>query len=140
MKEKTETIASKCNNPLNIRYNVHNQWKGQTGQYKGFCVFSSNAYGIRAGFKILGTYIRNGINTIEEIISRWAPPSENNTENYIRFVCDETIIPRDLELTDLSIHDYWTKIIILQAMIKMECGIFYDEQMINLMVNYPDKY
>lgn len=137
---KQQTLAEINNNPLNIRYNPQNQWRGQTGQNKGFCVFKNNAFGFRAGFIILGNYIKNGINTIEQIISRWAPPSENNTENYIRFIENECIIPRNLVLTDMNIHDYWTKIIILQAMAQMESGIKIDENQINLYINYPEKY
>lgn len=134
------TLADQNNNPLNIRFNPTNNWQGQLTENKGFCVFKNKAYGFRAGYRILCTYIRNGIDTLESIIERWAPPSENNTEKYIQFVEHETIIPRDLQLTNNSIHDYWTIIIILQAMAKMECGVYYDEQLINLFINYPDKY
>lgn len=137
---KHQTVAEQTNNPLNIRYNVHNQWKGQLGQIKGFCHFKNRAYGFRAAFVLIGNYIRMGCNTIESIVSRWAPPSENDTKRYIDFVCEETLIPKDLELTDLSIHDYWTKIIIIQAMAVMESGCRVDEQQINLYINYPDKY
>lgn len=140
MKEKKPTLAEINNNPLNIRYSPQNQWKGQTGQNKGFCTFKHESYGIRAAYKILCNYIKNGINTIKEIISRWAPSCENNTKEYINFVCEDTLIPKDLELTNLSIHDYWTIIIIIQAMAKMECGKRYDEQLINLYINYPEKY
>lgn len=133
-------LAEQNNNPLNIRFNPANNWQGQITSYKGFCVFKNNAYGFRAAYRILCTYIKNGIDTIEDIITRWAPPNENNTEKYIQFVENETIIPRKLKLTNNTIHDYWTIIIILQAMAKMECGKDYDEQMINLFINYPDKY
>lgn len=133
-------IAEKTKNPLNIRFNAGNKWKGQTGEYKGFCVFSSESYGIRAGYKLLTNYIANGYNTIRAIVDRWAPPSENNTENYMSFVCWETFLEPDDILTDNTIHDYWTKILILQAMLLMECGKEYDCQLINLYINYPEKY
>lgn len=134
------TLAEMNKNPLNIRFNPSNKWVGQTGENRGFCVFKNEAYGFRAAYKILCNYIRNGIVTLEDIINRWSPPCENNTEKYIAFVEDETIIPRDLELSNNSIHDYWTIIIILRAMAKMECGKDYDEQLINLFINYPEKY
>lgn len=137
---KKQTIAEQANNPLNIRFNPANKWRGQLGEYRGFCHFKNNAYGFRAGFIILGNYIAHGFDTIEKIVTRWAPPCENNTEAYINFVCEETLIPRDLQLTDLSIHDYWTKIIIIQAMAVMESGCRVDEQQINLYINYPDKF
>lgn len=37
--------------------------------------------------------------TITQIINRFAPPSENNTEAYIRNVCDFTQLTRDTVLT-----------------------------------------
>lgn len=140
MTKKRTIIGVELNNPLNIRYNPANNWRGQEGAERGFCKFKSVAYGIRAAYILLTNYIKVGCNTLEDIISRWAPPSENNTENYIAFVENETLIPRDLVLTDNSIHDYWTKIIILQAMAKMETAQTFDEQTINLYINYPEKY
>ena len=143
MKQTTSTqptLADRCNNPLNIRFNPANQWRGQTGEHRGFCVFKSKAYGMRAAYVLITNYIKNGYNTIESIVGRWAPPSENDTENYIHIVTEETLIPRELTLTDNSIHDYWTKLMILRAMAKVECGIDYEEQTINLYINYPEKY
>lgn len=39
-------------------------------------------------------YAKRGIKTIEGIIARWAPNNENNTEGYIRRVCEYTGISR----------------------------------------------
>ena len=127
-------------NPLNIRYNKKNVWRGQTGEYKGFCVFENESYGIRAAFKLLTNYRKKGYNTIRKIIERWAPHCENDTEKYIEFVSKDVMIEPDDLITFRSIHDYWTLIIILRAMAKMECGKWYDEQLINLYINYPEKY
>lgn len=133
-------INQTCNNPLNIKFNPQNKWQGQTGEFRGFCVFKSESYGFRAAYKILCTYIKNDVNTIRKIIERWAPPTENDTEKYIEFICYETIMADSDLLFNESIHDYWTLIIILQAMAKMECGRYYDEQTINLYINYPEKF
>jgi hypothetical protein len=71
------------NNPLNIRHSA-DRFRGEiAGTDKSFKTFSSLAYGYRAAFVILGTYLSQGCNTIEKIISRWAPPAENDTESYI---------------------------------------------------------
>lgn len=44
-------------------------------------------WGVRAAFMILRNYIeRHKLNTIEKIISRWAPSNENNTAVYIKTV------------------------------------------------------
>jgi hypothetical protein len=82
----TVALGIRNNNPLNIRYSVYNNWKGQTGSNKGFCVFSEMVYGVRASILLLKNYISQGYNTIEKIVSKWAPAIENNTENYISYV------------------------------------------------------
>lgn len=79
------------NNPMNIRENKHSDfdWVGEHDKDidKAFEEFISPEHGIRAGVRILNTYQRKyGLNTISGIIERWAPPSENNTESYIRSV------------------------------------------------------
>lgn len=44
-------------------------------------------WGYRAMFVLLHTYrVRHGCRTLREMISRYAPPMENHTENYIRAV------------------------------------------------------
>lgn len=74
------------NNPMNLRYSERNNWEGQTGQTNGFCCFKSVEYGFRAAFITLRSYGKNGINTISRIVSRWAPPAENPTQTYIKYV------------------------------------------------------
>lgn len=76
----------KRNNPLNIRYNPLNNWFGQSGQSNGFVEFTSLFYGQRAALKLLINYYRNGYRTVEDIITRFAPPSENPTSDYINFI------------------------------------------------------
>lgn len=63
-------------------------WKGQIGCRKGFCVFDTKAHGYRAAIVLLHNYVKRGYDTVSEIISRWAPESENNTKNYIRVVIE----------------------------------------------------
>lgn len=107
-------------NPLNIRYSKNNRWQGQQGSdAAGFCVFSAFIYGIRAAVLILKRYMQRGDNTISRIIERWAPPTENSTSRYIRFVSKETTIPPDKVL---SIYERGKVCAILRAMIKVECA------------------
>lgn len=134
------SLQEQTKNPLNLRYSTKNKWLGQVGELKGFCVFQNEAYGFRAAFKNMCTYLRQGHDTIEKIVSRWAPPCENKTEEYINFVADDVMIDRDRTLHMQSIHGYWEIIMILRAMAKMECGKWYDEQQINLFINYPEKW
>lgn len=85
------------NNPLNIRRSS-DKWQGlcSTQDDKEFFQFLCAAYGWRAAFVILtkSYYTKRGIKTIEGIIARWAPNNENNTEGYIRRVCEYTGISR----------------------------------------------
>ena len=49
-------------------------------------------WGYRAMFVLLHTYrVRHGCRTLREMISRYAPPMENHTENYIRAVAAEPL-------------------------------------------------
>ena len=90
------------NNPLNISHSSE-RFQGEiAGTDKSFKTFSSPAYGYRAAFVILGTYLSQGCNTIEKIISRWAPPAENNTESYISQVEKYSGVPRNKVLTPVS--------------------------------------
>lgn len=77
------------NNPLNIRKG--NNWQGERHPQidPAFEEFTSLEMGLRAGFIIIFNYLkkRPPIDTVSAIISRWAPPSENNTQSYINTVC-----------------------------------------------------
>ena len=78
------------NNPLNIRKSSE-KFLGEIESNNSFKDFSSKEFGYRAAFKILGTYIEKyKIDTLDKIITRWAPPNENDTKSYIKFVCDKT--------------------------------------------------
>ncbi|HGN9440509.1 TPA: structural protein [Proteus mirabilis] len=72
------------NNPGNIRHG--SKWQGLSAQQtdRDFCQFVSPEYGIRAIYKLFQTYQnRDNLNTVEKIIDKYAPPSENNTAGYI---------------------------------------------------------
>lgn len=106
------------NNPGNIRHGE--DWDGLTKDQSGdpeFAQFISPEYGIRAVFKIIHTYdTKYGLSTIEGIVSRWAPPVENDTEAYIAFVEGYTGLARDAELVEGDM------VPVVQAIIKMENG------------------
>ena len=77
-------------NPLNIRRVAGTRWKGQAAEQrdKKFVQFKSIEWGIRAAFCILETYRRKyKAVCVEDIINRWAPPSENDTRKYVETVC-----------------------------------------------------
>jgi hypothetical protein len=79
-------------NPGNIR-KTKTVWEGQItpGTDKAFCQFKSMRYGYRALLKLLCNYRKlYGCVTLSDYITRWAPPSENRTDVYIRTVSKRT--------------------------------------------------
>jgi hypothetical protein len=107
------------NNPLNIRHS-EDVFQGEiSGNDKSFKTFSSLPYGYRAAFVTLATYLSRGWNTIETIISIWAPPAENDTENYIAKVEKWSGVPRNKKLTAIDGPEY---ILIVAAMSFVENG------------------
>lgn len=80
------------NNPLNIRYSPNNNWKGRITENKqddSFEEFTEIAYGVRAACRLIQVYvIRYHCSTIRSIVYRFAPPSENDTLSYYKYVRD----------------------------------------------------
>lgn len=84
------------NNPLNIRHSA-SRWQGARVEQtdKAFVQFTSMTMGYRAAWRILETYFNNFEEqhkpfTPRNIIYRWAPPNENDSEAYLRRVCQLT--------------------------------------------------
>lgn len=84
------------NNPLNIRHSA-SRWQGARVEQtdKAFVQFTSMKMGYRAAWRILETYYKHFEAqhkpfTPRNIIYRWAPPEENDSEAYLRRVCQLT--------------------------------------------------
>lgn len=117
-------------NPLNIRKG--NNWQGGDpgASDKSFETFVNDAYGFRAGFRIIhnGFRAKPPRNTIRLIISRWAPPEDHNdTENYIKVVSARSGIPADERL---AFQDIGRMCKVVQAMAFVETGHDYDMRII----------
>jgi len=69
-----------------------------------FAIFSTPDAGMNAQLALLRKYMRRGWDTIGEIVSHWAPSSENNTRAYIGRVSQMVGINPNTPLmaTDLS--------------------------------------
>ncbi|SEA70476.1 hypothetical protein SAMN05444145_105234 [Alistipes timonensis JC136] len=86
-------------NPGNIRRSA-TRYKGETTSTDpAFKAFESLAWGYRAMFVLLHTYrVKHNCRTLREMISRWAPPSENHTDKYIVTVATRSNVPFDMEI------------------------------------------
>ena len=108
-------------NPGNIRQS-RTRFVGEIlpSRDSSFKEFQSMAYGYRAMFVLLDTYSRRyNLCTIRSMISRWAPPIENNTESYIRYVAEHSGIDADSKLDSRSQRDM---IPVVMAMSEVENG------------------
>ena len=112
------------NNPLNIRRSG-DKWQGlkTLQEDREFFQFETIELGWRAAFVILCKtyYGKYKLRTIRGIVTRWAPPKENNTPAYIRHVSDYTGIGPDRDLGDPQTHPTnW--LLTGYAMAVVECG------------------
>ena len=90
-------------------------------------------YGYRAAWKVLESYweyfhyLPKNF-SVRNIITRWAPPAENDTEAYIRSVLDMTGLKANDHFSRPSTGiDYKRLELLVRAMTTMECGIPYNE-------------
>lgn len=115
-------------NPGNIRRVAGVIWDGEAADQSSddaFVVFTDPIYGIRAIVRIMLSYAREGLNTVQKIIDRWAPPNENNSLAYVNAVCTEcSVEPTDT--IDVSI----TMPLLIKGIIQHENGemIYSDVQ------------
>ena len=108
-------------NPGNIRRS-RSKFKGEVRPSRdaAFKQFETMAYGYRAMFVLLDSYRRRyGLDTIRQMLNRYAPATENFTESYIRYVVRRTGIRADEKLDTLSARDM---IPIVAAMSEIENG------------------
>jgi hypothetical protein len=83
------------NNPGNIE--IGDEWQGKTGEDPPFIIFQDITWGLRALATDIVNKINEGYNTITALITRYAPPSENDTQSYINQVSSTSGIgPNDV--------------------------------------------
>ena len=95
------TRAWRNSNPGNIRYSDFARRVGAIGQAGGFAVFPDEATGMYAIEALLRTDSYNQL-TVQGAISRYAPPSENNTASYHRHIEQLTGIPITKRMSELT--------------------------------------
>lgn len=126
------------NNPGNIERN-NTRWQGMSENQTDprFVSFDHPKWGIRAICRILITYQDkrrasdgSDIDSVLEIIERWAPPHENNTDAYSAFVARK--LGRAVDDETVDVYDYATMRSLVLAIIYFENGSQpYDEATVN---------
>ncbi len=115
-----QTRGERNNNPGNIR--VGNAWQGERAQATDpdFEEFESPEAGIRALALVLLNYqSRHGLRTVRDIIARYAPTNENDTEAYINSVASEMGVTPNAQI---NLTDKTTLAHFVRAVIRHENG------------------
>lgn len=114
--------SSRNNNPGNLEMGPRAERFGAIGDDGRFAVFTDPKQGIAAMQDLLFSASIN--KTIEQAITSYAPPEENNTKSYISNVTKALGLPADTRLSDLSMAQRETMI---GAMISTEGKKGYSE-------------
>lgn len=117
-------------NPGNIDRVPGVRWQGQADDQSSdprFVIFNGPRWGIRALARVLITYqdkrrAADGsrIDSVREIIARWAPASENNTGAYAKAVASALSVGPDDESVDVYRYDTMRALVL--AIIRHENG------------------
>lgn len=122
MREQKVPRGLRNHNPLNIKLNKNNRWVGLSAVQldKVFVQFRSPEYGWRAAFIIMWNYYwKYGWRTIREVVTHWAPKTENDTECYIDMVCRHTMIPAQQDLGSMAQNPgKWQRVALAMAYIE----------------------
>ena len=129
-----QTRGQRNNNPLNIRHSA-SRWEGARKEQtdKCFVQFETMDYGYRAAWKVLESYWKHfhdlpKVFNVRNIITRWAPPAENDTDHYISTVLQLSGLGGNENFAQPSRGGCYERLeLLVRAMTTMECGIPYKE-------------
>lgn len=93
--------AWRNNNPGNLEDGKFARDNGAIGTDGRFAIFPDAATGFNAMAGLLATNAYQNL-TIEGAINRYAPPNENNVENYLKSIERQTGFPRSTPMNNLS--------------------------------------
>ncbi|MHB8387523.1 MAG: structural protein [Thermoplasmataceae archaeon] len=130
------TRGERNNNPGNIRHG--SKWLGLSSDQPDhdFCTFILPKYGIRAIMVIINTYNdKYGIDNVEGLIDRWAPSNENNSDSYVKDVCDRLSIgPKEF----IDVKNVETLAKLTKAIIHHENGkcIYSDDEIKSIATTF----
>lgn len=117
------TRAERNYNPGNIEFNPQNKWQGQLPHDPSvegrFARFATPEAGARALAKLLSNYGARGDDTIEEIIAKFAPASENDSAAYMAALAKDLGVSPSQEL---NMNDPATVAALVKGISKHEAG------------------
>ncbi|MBI5885576.1 MAG: hypothetical protein HZB85_03220 [Deltaproteobacteria bacterium] len=99
--KKNGTLAWRNNNPGNLVCSPFSKRHGAIGCNKGKAVFPDIETGRKAQTSLLRTKDYQS-KTIAQAMEKYAPPTENNTDKYTRYITKQTGMSRDKKLGDMT--------------------------------------
>lgn len=122
MTDVTQIRGYRNNNPGNIRLSS-DKWQGLALEQtdKEFFQFKDVTYGIRALARVLIRYQDSyKLTTAKDFITRYAPPSENNTDAYVAAILKWTGFQADQRI---NVHTYCDLEALVKAIINFELSV-----------------
>ena len=121
LRGKSTIRGLRNNNPGNI-IKSNSPWKGKVPHSLNtdsrFEQFEQVEYGLRALMRNARTLVQRGHNTISKLVTKWAPPVENDTQKYINFVCKSMGVSPTQKITlDKDFYIQFAKFVTFK-----ECG------------------
>jgi hypothetical protein len=112
-----------CNNPLNLMHTSSFMWQGEvptTDPEGRLCTFDTMLDGVRAGAKNLLSYFNHDdCKTIDQIITRYAPASENPTSAYINFIATQCGVDPEAQV---NLNNPSFLLVLVSSIIRFEQG------------------
>lgn len=107
--QENVNMSQAKNNRTNMRNYPDISVRGISGTFNGeitksgdsFMSFDTLENGDRAGMINLHSHLKEGQNTISLLISSLSPPSENDTSEYIQFVCGQLGIQDSDDISEI---------------------------------------
>lgn len=116
------TRGLRNNNPGNLRRGS-GPWLGEASAQTDpdFVVFEAPVFGLRALARTLINYQRiHGLRTLREILTRWAPPLENDTAAYVADAAARCGVGAD---APISLDDPSRLAPLVEAIVRHENGV-----------------
>lgn len=130
MESRQQTRGERNCNPLNIK-KTNIKWHGKIeGKDHLFETFKDCYCGYRAAIICLYKHYRTGSNTINLLINKWAPTSENHTSNYVDYVCSLS----SLAPNQVFLWSYPNVYLIMYHMCVFENGKIIDREALTKVV------
>jgi hypothetical protein len=91
------SVPNRDHNPLDLRHSPHSSHAGEGPNDIG--IIDNDADGWADAERQLERYASRGM-TLQQMIETLAPPAENNTQQYLDFVCQQMGLPPTATVTE----------------------------------------